>query len=361
MARFTPACVGNAAAHPPRRSSRPVHPRVCGERGRSLLRAMAERGSSPRVWGTRGRAGRLSPPSRFIPACVGNADRRRPRDAPHTVHPRVCGERHQPDDRVRRGTGSSPRVWGTPQVGLPFLGLRRFIPACVGNARRSERSGIILTVHPRVCGERNGTASLPASSGGSSPRVWGTPRRAGHRGRPLRFIPACVGNAAAHHGRGGGGAVHPRVCGERVQPGGDFAPGRGSSPRVWGTHPGGRARAGADRFIPACVGNAALWSDPDTPLAGSSPRVWGTPPAGGSCQRLPRFIPACVGNARPPCISSTMRRVHPRVCGERTNLLRQVGHGSGSSPRVWGTQPVARPRHGERRFIPACVGNAARS
>ena len=356
--RFIPACVGNAApstgsptrstvhprvcgerlaSHCPRHcaigssprvwgtpttpirqpTARAVHPRVCGERRLIRPQLHEVHGSSPRVWGTlpRSRFGR--PPIRFIPACVGNA-RVNERTQWHTsVHPRVCGERavtlHSADDR----RGSSPRVWGTR---------RRCAPPCWR-----------APVHPRVCGERTVAHCLTRWHTGSSPRVWGTRFRFGHAALAVRFIPACVGNAACACGSTGSGTVHPRVCGERPVVPQTPVSGTGSSPRVWGTRRQGRVVVQGRRFIPACVGNAsevkaACVAQPVHPrvcgermsdaacwgsLAGSSPRVWGTPHCPGHAKHPRRFIPACVGNATPRTTRRPGRAVHPRVCGER--------------------------------------------
>ena len=72
-----------------------------------------------------------------------------------------------------------------------------------------------------------------------------------------------------------------------------------------------------------------------------------------------RFIPACAGNARSRARPLTASPVHPRVCGERALLLEAGLPAVGSSPRVRGTRlnhVAANPR---RRFIPACAGNAS--
>ncbi len=73
----------------------------------------------------------------------------------------------------------------------------------------------IITVHPRVCGERESVAELLLPVDGSSPRVWGTLMNLPNWQTRSRFIPACVGNAYACHGYLSLLAVHPRVCGER--------------------------------------------------------------------------------------------------------------------------------------------------
>src|SRR5437870_1800204 len=91
-------------------------------------------GSSPRARGTLG-AGWLSPVlRRFIPACAGNAQYA------------VVRERHL--------AGSSPRARGTHANEVVVGMLMRFIPACAGNARNPYFRHYLQAVHPRVRGER---------------------------------------------------------------------------------------------------------------------------------------------------------------------------------------------------------------
>ena len=73
-----------------------------------------------------------------------------------------------------------------------------------------------LTVHPRVCGERSLVRLLDKDGSGSSPRVRGTRADQPLPVPPLRFIPACAGNAFAVAATSAPPPVHPRVCGERA-------------------------------------------------------------------------------------------------------------------------------------------------
>ena len=59
------------------------------------------------------------------------------------------------------------------------------------------------------------TAHEKIAIDGSSPRVWGTGQCACADERDLRFIPACVGNGKIAFDNTGEVTVHPRVCGER--------------------------------------------------------------------------------------------------------------------------------------------------
>ena len=72
-------------------------------------------------------------------------------------------------------------------------------------------------------------------AGGSSPRVRGTVARIAIEHPRHRFIPACAGNGAFSAITEADPAVHPRVCGERLdkKAAGDLQ--TGSSPRVRGT------------------------------------------------------------------------------------------------------------------------------
>ena len=236
-----------------------------------------------------------------------------------SVHPRVCGERVLFEDAAMRDTGSSPRVRGTHVAAPGWLFSNRFIPACAGNAPTSTQRFGSRSVHPRVCGERLASGSTTRASGGSSPRVRGTHPGGVYASGFDRFIPACAGNAKRDDVQGSLATVHPRVCGER--------------------------RTGISQPPPRC---------------GSSPRVRGTRVVCISRMVQRRFIPACAGNAPrqgPPIWRLT---VHPRVCGERGIVVGRARTAVGSSPRVRGTHQRLGRLVLRIRFIPACAGNANR-
>ncbi len=193
--RFIPACAGNASLYRFRSPAAPVHPRVCGERSRLESLCIAVCGSSPRVRGTLDCVHYETPLGRFIPACAGNATSSMRRRSSKSVHPRVCGERLRGAEWFECAVGSSPRVRGTRFPGAATCQCSRFIPACAGNALDHAKDISRGSVHPRVCGERTVTAGATTTQTGSSPRVRGTQRRGAGRATPDRFIPACAGNA----------------------------------------------------------------------------------------------------------------------------------------------------------------------
>ena len=217
--RFIPACVGNAVAGLPSSTEQQVHPRVCGERSHSPTARPRLTGSSPRVWGTPGFAPPLTRSARFIPACVGNASFHASPRSYRAVHPRVCGERTAGDVAAALPSGSSPRVWGTRSAVKPNR-------ASIGGSS------------PRVWGTPEGRRPALRLRHGSSPRVWGTPRVHSSETHYGRFIPACVGNAWCCPAPTALLSVHPRVCGERNEALHINCNHAGSSPRVWGTRSG---------------------------------------------------------------------------------------------------------------------------
>ncbi len=233
--RFIPACAGNAAVSSGAITRHPVHPRVCGERLVFRSVRFPDFGSSPRVRGTPECQTTREARVRFIPACAGNAEIVTRAPSHRTVHPRVCGERRGAGPVAFVGVGSSPRVRGTRLAALASPRARRFIPACAGNAAVTQGFHRRSPVHPRVCGERPQPQEIARFMYGSSPRVRGTQRARHDRRTHPRFIPACAGNAPLQEGVGVVRAVHPRVCGERTKKRTPKRRQRGSSPRVRGT------------------------------------------------------------------------------------------------------------------------------
>ena len=356
--RFIPACAGNASMDRTNWPVSPVHPRMCGERTYGVSLMAARNGSSPHVRGTLSRLPEETDEGRFIPACAGNASSPQLMTQWPPVHPRMCGERFCARELSALNTGSSPHVRGTPM-------------AIVVGAEFSA-------VHPRMCGERLWISKSLPFFFGSSPHVRGTLLKRQPRPHPMRFIPACAGNAGRLPALGQSHAVHPRMCGERVVPGGNHDMLSGSSPHVRGTLLKRQPRPHPVRFIPACAGNAA-WvqcsssgtsvhprmcgervelADTEPVKVGSSPHVRGTPLAANRQAGSIRFIPACAGNARWRHSLASRPSVHPRMRGERAAPCPCRSSRAGSSPHARGTHGRVLVSDPQRRFIPACAGNA---
>ena len=91
--RFIPACAGNAMFVLARYRSHRVHPRMRGERAVAAQVAPPATGSSPHARGTPQPHGDATRVARFIPACAGNAPPAPTAGPPVPVHPRMRGER----------------------------------------------------------------------------------------------------------------------------------------------------------------------------------------------------------------------------------------------------------------------------
>ena len=94
---------------------------------------------------------------------------------------------------------------------------------------------------------------------------------------------------------------------------------------------------------------------------GSSPPVRGTLGAAGSGNGADRFIPACAGNTFGGYDEMRLETVHPRLCGEHTEVTASATKWNGSSPPVRGTLEGAMWDQSKDRFIPACAGNTTES
>ena len=177
--RFIPACAGNARPAYNVPGSMAVHPRMRGERIVGGLPCNLIPGSSPHARGTPPRDDPDRRVARFIPACAGNA---LPVSSPsnwRAVHPRMRGERYLDQMCAIPAAGSSPHARGTRHRQIQRRAHHRFIPACAGNARHNGMSVRFESVHPRMRGERCRGFGLSASRIGSSPHARGTPAAAG--------------------------------------------------------------------------------------------------------------------------------------------------------------------------------------
>ncbi len=253
--RVIPAGAGNRPRPRSGTTSRPGHPRGCGEqRTNSTFRA-PNSGSSPRVRGTGGRRCRRCASRRVIPAGAGNSGRLRTPPARTAGHPRGCGEQERQGKAIQVHHGSSPRVRGTDPVIVADSPVDRVIPAGAGNRASCPRDSAPRAGHPRGCGEQGPDVRDAAQECGSSPRVRGTARRRSLRHHRHRVIPAGAGNSQMGDVVSVPAPGHPRGCGEQCRNTGQASYCHGSSPRVRGTVRIGGVLVDAPRVIPAGAGN----------------------------------------------------------------------------------------------------------
>ena len=232
--RFIPTRVGNTTLNGATTINGAVHPHACGEYIKLQARFISELGSSPRVWGIRGKQYSDDVKERFIPTRVGNTPKSGSRATICSVHPHACGEYLIVQRRAWSEDGSSPRVWGIlPRIRLLRL-TTRFIPTRVGNTSTDQFAREFGAVHPHACGEYSLRALAIEPSSGSSPRVWGIQGYPQSYRASSRFIPTRVGNTTVPLSTLIPTSVHPHACGEYGHIRGECAHFPGSSPRVWG-------------------------------------------------------------------------------------------------------------------------------
>ena len=170
-----------------------------GERSRMFGVTASLSGSSPHARGTPADLVDCSLIRRFIPACAGNALCWLPSSRCSAVHPRMRGERRMRLYDKGWERGSSPHARGTCPSASACCLPHRFIPACAGNAMTRVKLLLTVAVHPRMRGERSSSSATRSRAGGSSPHARGTHWNGGKDSAPRRFIPACAGNALALH------------------------------------------------------------------------------------------------------------------------------------------------------------------
>ena len=252
------------------------------------------------------------------------------------------GERRLAERCSYTPDGSSPHARGTPQQHHTEALPLRFIPACAGNATTITPRFTAKTVHPRMRGERSLRLAIHWRKVGSSPHARGTPIEQDPQIPGSRFIPACAGNARPRDCCPEIEAVHPRMRGERSWPAASVWPNRGSSPHARGTPGVTVVQAASVRFIPACAGNASAAQSRRRPPT-VHPRMRG--------ERLKRIAccgeifgssPHARGTPSDAARARAMRTVHPRMRGERQVHIIPFDSSGGSSPHARGTRASGR-------------------
>ena len=365
-------------------TSRPlstVHPRGCGEsRGKSRT-GIPGRGPSPRVRGIHAGQHRRDSSRRSIPAGAGNPASRFGGPPRSRVHPCGCGESRIAHCLTLTGSGPSPRVRGILVGGAGDCLDLGSIPAGAGNPCRPSPPTPPSGVHPRGCGESGVAPGQTRTRTGPSPRVRGIPRQPPAEAAPQGSIPAGAGNprwyAAVRRMR----KVHPRGCGESLDPAQDVSSTPGPSPRVRGILWPARGHGLHVRSIPAGAGNplpgsarrAAFRVHPrgcgESPSCGAarsrrwgpSPRVRGIRSANCSTCCCTWSIPAGAGNPRSGRAGAWALWVHPRGCGESDRQHGVRRRAGGPSPRVRGIHGRGQAAHAGGGSIPAGAGNPART
>ena len=155
--RITPAYAGKrSACSPPSPHSRD-HPRVCGEKGIHLLSFGLIPGSPPRMRGKAIQSRPDYPDNGITPAYAGKSPQGL-RTAVHSRdHPRVCGEKARTLIVQNEPQGSPPRMRGKVFIGQVCIAPKGITPAYAGKRFTLYLRLRVHWDHPRVCGEKFAT------------------------------------------------------------------------------------------------------------------------------------------------------------------------------------------------------------
>ena len=231
---------------------------MCGEKLSTTSTDIHPAGSPPRMRGKGGLAGLDSGDEGITPAYAGKRVVLKWSCRETKDHPRVCGEKTISSCRIRRNSGSPPRVRGKVQLIQPLVLCIGITPAYAGKSGVPCCSTRLSWDHPRVCGEKWPPSKAHRLGGGSPPRVRGKDRRAERTGRIPGITPAYAGKSWSRRAESRKKRDHPRVCGEKFHPASDRKLGR-----VQGTkRSSGPAPAAAPAGLAGSCPASPPWSYP---------------------------------------------------------------------------------------------------
>ena len=170
---ITPAYAGKREGPKNAQSKVGDHPRVCGEKCIPLTRGHGRQGSPPRMRG-KVQLGEIDLQDIWItPAYAGKSGPCPDRVPPAGDHPRVCGEKSQSTSASPRALGSPPRMRGKGSGHALLALLIGITPAYAGKSTAEPRLRITTGDHPRVCGEKRNPGYRGKAPVGSPPRMRG--------------------------------------------------------------------------------------------------------------------------------------------------------------------------------------------
>ena len=234
-------------------------------------------------------------------------------------HPRACGENERCVSGRNSTPGSPPRMRGKQSLLEELKNGHGITPAHAGKTYMSRLKNRQRRDHPRACGENTANSASCIFSMGSPPRM---------RGKPALLLNphSSAGITPAHAGKTNDVSItlstkrdHPRACGENTPDGGNMVVMPGSPPRMRGKqiHENGLVK-----------------------LAGITPAHAGKT----------LFAFACF----------TLRRDHPRACGENHIQPSSPALPLGSPPRMRGKLAGGIYQNRRAGITPAHAGKTLR-
>ena len=153
-------------------------------------------------------------------------------------HPRLCGEKHGSAFQNTSSWGSPPPMRGKDNVIYPVLREERITPAYAGKSCFHHIEQPFPEDHPRLCGEKQPDTFGQLTQLGSPPPMRGKEMEKESIERDIRITPAYAGKRRKDHSGGHEQQDHPRLCGEKLS---DFS----IIPKVLGSPPPMRGKENA--------------------------------------------------------------------------------------------------------------------
>ena len=214
--------------------------------------------------------------------------------------------------------GSPPRMRGKEDKKEPLCGSFGITPAYAGKSDAACIHGAVVGDHPRVCGEKWPAALYEEMERG--------------------ITPAYAGKSFSSSSSFVLYWDHPRVCGEKVLPLWLCVGSSGSPPRMRGK--AGPADAGRKqlRNHPRVCGEKPRTFSRRSPKPGSPPHMRGKALNTSFVPELYRITPAYAGKSSELKESASIRRDHPRICGEKYLEYGRRYKSTGSPPHMRGKE-----------------------
>ena len=229
-------------------------------------------------------------------------------------------------------------------------------PAYAGKSISCAVGVCVVGDHPRVCGEKPAWLSTLRRYWGSPPRMRGKETGVEAVSHCLRITPAYAGKSSFRAFDIAPDRDHPRVCGEKENCHRECRGPRGSPPRMRGKVVVYGLLAVVVGITPAYAGKSERISRPTTcqrdhprvcgekeeiqhfihNLIGSPPRMRGKAVAAVPVTAVAGITPAYAGKRAVFRGVHQMIKDHPRVCGEKFNLIQQIPGAAGITPAYAG-------------------------
>ena len=131
-------------------------------------------------------------------------------------HPRICGEKDLTASMKKCVSGSPPHMRGKASRRVRAVRMDGITPAYAGKSTRWRAGQTYYKDHPRICGEKASAFWLLLAFAGSPPHMRGKGRVASEFARHSGITPAYAGKRQHWRYIHATAQDHPRICGEKV-------------------------------------------------------------------------------------------------------------------------------------------------